>query len=127
MIKSTGRADKSTHFHRMPTKLFSKAQLLSRLNKHSRPQIWPPATSSALQSQTGTGEVHSIAMVHRATHLVTCEHANKVGKGQHEVVVDSPAEAPASISSQQGRQEVCKGPGAGLLIGYTELVQGLHQ
>lgn len=48
-------------------------------------------------------------------------------EGQHEVVVDTPTEATPSISSKQRRQEVCKGPGASLLIGYTELVQGLHQ
>lgn len=52
---------------------------------------------------------------------------NKVRQGQHEVMVDAPAVPTAGISSKQGRQEVCKGPGAGLLVGYAELVQGLHQ
>ena len=51
----------------------------------------------------------------------------EVWEGQHEVVVDAPAKATVGVSSQKGRQEVCKGPGTSLLIGYTELVQSLHQ
>ena len=58
--------------------------------------------------------------------LITGEHVDEVRQGQHEVVVDAPAVPAAGICSKQGRQEVCKGPGASLLVGYAELVQGLH-
>lgn len=60
------------------------------------------------------------------THLVTCEHVDKVWEGQYEVMMDPPAVATASISCQKGRQEVSKGPGARLLIGNAELVQSLY-
>ena len=60
------------------------------------------------------------------THLVTCEHVDEMWEGQHEVVVDAPAVATACVSRKQGRQEVGKSPGPSLLIGYAELVQGLH-
>ena len=60
------------------------------------------------------------------THLVTCEHVDEMWEGQHEVVVDAPAVATACVSRKQGRQEVGKCPCASLLIGYAELVQGLH-
>ncbi len=59
--------------------------------------------------------------------LIAGEHVDEVWQGQHEVVVDAPAVPAAGIRSKQGRQEVCKGPGAGLLVGYAELVQSLHQ
>lgn len=108
-------------------KLFRKHSCSPKSTNTATPQTClhlPAVHCSHRQERT---EAHSISVVHRATHLVACEHANKVWEGQHEVVVDSPAEATASISSQQGRQEFCKGPGACLLIGHTELVQGLHQ
>lgn len=123
VVRSTGRVDRSTH----STGSRQNCSASKAAHLPHRTQLPLKPASSYQQCTAITDKASSQCRHHRATHLIACEHVDKVWEGQHEVVVDSPAKAPASISSQQGRQEVCKGPGASLLIGHTELVQGLHQ
>lgn len=77
VVKTTGRVNRSPKI--TGNRQNCSASTAAVLTQQTQPPAnLPPATSSAFQSQTGKDRVHAIGMLHRATHLVACEHVDKV-------------------------------------------------